>query len=83
MHPQLDGRIDNKNSKKYLQSVQTTIMEQIRYLNHAPSVQMYEIPPDLTGLTEDEDKAIQELNEDMERDEKIMKDETKLGELMT
>lgn len=58
-------------------------MEQIRYLNHAPSVQMYEIPPDLTGLTEDEDKAIQELNEDMERDEKIMKDETKLGELMT
>ena len=44
---------------------------------------MYEIPPDLTGLTEDEDKAIQELNEDMERDEKIMKDETKLGELMT
>lgn len=83
LHPQLDGRIDNKNSKKYLQSVQTTIMEQIRYLNHAPSVQMYEIPPDLTGLTEDEDKAIQELNEDIERDEKIMKDETKLGELMT
>ena len=58
-------------------------MEQIRYLNHAPSVQMYEIPPDLTGLTEDEDKGNSKLNEDMERDEKIMKDETKLGELMT
>lgn len=83
LHPQLEGRIDNKNSKKYLESVRHEILEQVRYLNHAPSVQMYEIPPDLTGLTDEEEDAIKELNEENEREKKIMKDESKTGEFMT
>ncbi|KAI5968048.1 HOS2 [Candida pseudojiufengensis] len=70
LHPQLEGRIDNKNSRKYLESVKQEIMEQIRYLNAAPSVQMYEIPPDITGLTEEEDKMLEELNrEENEKEE--------------
>ncbi|ODV76775.1 histone deacetylase phd1 [Suhomyces tanzawaensis NRRL Y-17324] len=70
LHPQLEGRIDNKNSKKYLESVKQEILEQLRYLNHAPSVQMSEIPPDLTGLTDEEEDAIRDLNEDMGVDQK-------------
>lgn len=58
-------------------------MEQIRYLNQAPSVQMYEIPPDFTGLTDEEDKAIAEMNQDAEREERMMKDDVRTGELMT
>lgn len=80
LHPQLEGRIDNKNSKKYLESVKQEILEQLRYLNHAPSVQMSEIPPDLTGLTEEEDEMIRELNEDNERDNKIVQDEARDSE---
>ncbi|KAK6464290.1 hypothetical protein DFJ63DRAFT_67851 [Scheffersomyces coipomensis] len=84
LHPQLDGRIDNKNSKKYLESVKQEILEQIRYLNHAPSVQMQEIPPDITGLTEDEEQMIKELNEESEsqRANKQLKDEARDGEVM-
>ncbi|KAI5953188.1 HOS2 [Candida jiufengensis] len=77
LHPQLEGRIDNKNSRKYLESVKQEIMEQIRYLNSAPSVQMYEIPPDITGLTEEEDQILKELNEEAKENERddIMKNE--------
>ncbi|CAI5758452.1 unnamed protein product [Candida verbasci] len=84
LHPQLEGRIDNKNSKKYLESVKQEIMEQIRYLNHSPSVQMYDIPPDITGLTDEEDEIINELNMEFEkdRDEKMMRDDLRNSELM-
>lgn len=83
LHPQLDGRIDNKNSKKYLESVKQDIIEQLRYLSYAPSVQMQEIPPDITGLTEEEDEIIRELNEedDTTRETQKTKDEARTGEL--
>lgn len=83
LHPQLDGRIDNKNSKKYLESVKQDILEQLRYLAYAPSVQMQEIPPDITGLTEDEDQIIKELNEEQDeaRSTQNTKDEARVGEL--
>lgn len=55
LHPKLNSndRYDNKNSKKYLETVRQKIMEQLRYLTGAPSVQMQEIPPDLPGLQSD------------------------------
>jgi histone deacetylase HOS2 len=64
LHPQLEGKIDNKNNKKYLEAVKQEIMEQIRNLNQAPSVQMQEIPPDITGLTEEEEEIIRDLNQE-------------------
>jgi len=64
LHPQLEGKIDNKNSKKYLEAVKQEIVEQIRNLNQAPSVQMQEIPPDITGLTEEEEEIIRDLNQE-------------------
>ena len=55
LHPKLNSndRYDNKNSKKYLETVRQRIMEQLRYLTGAPSVQMQEVPPDLPGLQSD------------------------------
>lgn len=83
LHPQLEGRLDNKNSKKYLENVKKYILEQLRFINYAPSVQMQEIPPDLTGLTEEEEQAIRELNEEEEETRKYqaVKDEARLGEV--
>ncbi|KAK7687382.1 hypothetical protein QCA50_009247 [Cerrena zonata] len=81
-----EGRIDNKNSKKYLESVKLEILEQLRYLTHAPSVQMQEIPPDITGLTEEEEEIIKELNLENDDDEtrktQDMKDESRDSEMM-
>lgn len=64
LHPSLDGRLDNKNLKRYLDCVKVRVLEQLRYLDHAPSVQMAEIPPDIGGFTEEENNVIRELNED-------------------
>ncbi|ODQ79266.1 hypothetical protein BABINDRAFT_37759 [Babjeviella inositovora NRRL Y-12698] len=66
LHPYLGERIDNKNTKKYLESVRIQILEQLRFLNGAPSVSMSEIPPDIGGITEEEEQALRELNEEME-----------------
>ncbi|AOW02409.1 hypothetical protein B0I72DRAFT_9940 [Yarrowia lipolytica] len=66
LHPNLAGKIDNKNSRKFLDSVHVQVMEQLRTLQGAPSVQMAEIPPDLAGLTEEGEKQRRdELDEAM------------------
>lgn len=51
LHPALnkDGRYDNKNSRKSLETLKMRVMEQLRYLNGAPSVQMSQIPPSIGG----------------------------------
>lgn len=84
LHPQLEGRLDNKNSKKYLESVKNYILEQLRFIGHAPSAQMQEIPPDISGLTEEEEKIIQELNaeNDETRQHQAVKDEARQGEIL-
>lgn len=64
LHPQLDGRLDNRNLRKYLESVRQQIMEQLRGLQYAPLVQMAQIPPDLLGLTEDGDAEVADLAAD-------------------
>lgn len=53
LHPDLSGmaRFDNKNSRKSLEQAMIRVLEQLRYLNGAPSVQMSEIPPDIGGLS--------------------------------
>lgn len=84
LHPQLEGRFDNKNSKKYLESVKEEVLEQLRFLNYAPSVQQTEIPPDITGLTEEEDRMLEELNKETEEGMAMtkLKDEARVGELL-
>lgn len=56
----------NKNSQKKLDEIVRSIREQMRFLNHAPSVQMREIPPDLQGLKEECDDEFKELTWDDE-----------------
>jgi hypothetical protein len=64
LHPKLDGRVENQNSDAYLQKIRVSILENLRYLKGAPSVQMQEIPPDIQGYMEDEDRAEREREED-------------------
>lgn len=77
LFPKLDvNRYENKNSTVYLQSVVMGIMEQLRYLEGAPSVQMQHIPPDLGGLRDDLEK---EFFEDMEERERSRRKKERRG----
>ena len=64
LHPPLTGQIQNLNSKQSLEHIRIVIREKLRYLNGAPSVQMQEIPPDLVGFLQDEERSREEALED-------------------
>ncbi|KAF5022320.1 hypothetical protein F66182_5632 [Fusarium sp. NRRL 66182] len=65
-------KIENKNSKQYLSHLVSTIREQLRYMQGAPSVQMSHIPPDILGLREEVEKDLEEEKDymDEEREER-------------
>ncbi|XP_063687934.1 histone deacetylase 3-like [Bolinopsis microptera] len=46
LHPDTTTKIENQNTRTYLDNVMTTVEETLRNLSFAPSVQMQEIPPD-------------------------------------
>ncbi|KAF5205100.1 Histone deacetylase [Thalictrum thalictroides] len=54
------GHIENYNSKSYISTIKSQVLESLRYIQHAPSVQMHEVPPDFYIPDFDED----ELNPD-------------------
>ncbi|KAI1927235.1 histone deacetylase [Ophidiomyces ophidiicola] len=53
-------KLENKNSKAYLETLVQSTMEQLRYIKGAPSVQMSVIPPDILGLREEVEKELEE-----------------------
>uniref|UniRef100_A0A0E0DDT3 histone deacetylase n=1 Tax=Oryza meridionalis TaxID=40149 RepID=A0A0E0DDT3_9ORYZ len=48
--------MDNLNSKSYLSSIKVQVMESLRAIQHAPGVQMQEVPPDFYIPDIDEDE---------------------------
>ncbi|KAL2041998.1 hypothetical protein N7G274_005186 [Stereocaulon virgatum] len=70
LFPKLDSlnRYENKNSRVYLESVVMGIMEQLRYLQGSPSVQLQHIPPDLLGLRDELEREM--FDERIEREER-------------
>ena len=38
--------MDNQNKKEYLDAIKALTLDNLRYLPHAPSVQMQTVPPD-------------------------------------
>lgn len=49
--------VENMNGKAYLSGVKVSVLENLRNLIHAPSVQMHELPPDMYVPDYDEDEA--------------------------
>ncbi|ODQ64810.1 histone deacetylase [Nadsonia fulvescens var. elongata DSM 6958] len=86
LHPNLGGKLDNKNTKKYLESIKIQVMERLRFLNGAPSVQLSEIPPDLSGFTLDGDEEMEDYRQDrfMDKKDDTMsgQDESRQGEMV-
>lgn len=79
----LSGRYDNKNSKAYLENVVANVMEQLRYLQGSPSVQLQHVPPDLDLVR---DEVERELREERDGKEKVRRGKERgvgvRGELM-
>ncbi len=51
LHPDLyNPKLENHNTRQYLELVRQTIHENLRNVDHAPSVQMQDIPADLLNL---------------------------------
>ncbi|KAI5290423.1 histone deacetylase [Ascosphaera acerosa] len=53
-------KIENKNTKQYLEELRVHVLEQLRYIKGAPSVQMAVIPPDVAGIRRDVEEALEE-----------------------
>lgn len=70
LHPPLTGKLPNLNTKESLERIRVTIREKLRYLNGAPSVQMQEIPPDLVGWLESEERSEKEKVEEADEVDK-------------
>ncbi|KAJ8097013.1 hypothetical protein POJ06DRAFT_37873 [Lipomyces tetrasporus] len=83
LHPNLAGKVDNRNTRKYLEGVRARVLEQLRYLNGAPSVQMQVAPPDIEGFLDEEEGRLQEERESTNdaRNERETKDRARTGEL--
>ncbi|MCP9261530.1 Histone deacetylase [Dirofilaria immitis] len=58
LRPTLAKRQENQNTKEYIAALKQEVLDHLRQIRHAPSVQMQEIPPDL--LDPDEVFSIQE-----------------------
>ena len=55
--------MDNQNKKEYLDAIKALTLDNLRYLPHAPSVQMQSVPPDTLSFEdygEAEDASIDE-----------------------
>ncbi|KAJ2722684.1 histone deacetylase [Coemansia sp. Benny D115] len=70
LHPQLSGRVINHNSRAYLNALTARVLEQLRYLKGAPSVQMQEAPPDIQGFLEDQENHERDIRNDADRETK-------------
>jgi histone deacetylase HOS2 len=81
LHPPISGRVENQNTRKDLERIRVQVLERLRFMHGAPSVQMQEIPPDLSTwlAKENEDREKEEKdNEDVSQDRDPAEDKAAL-----
>ncbi|XP_033636337.1 histone deacetylase 3-like [Asterias rubens] len=71
LHPDTTTRIENLNTKQYIDQVRQTVQENLKCIAHAPSVQMQDVPPDLLSLDETEEPDPDVRSSTKEQDERI------------
>ncbi|KIV87040.1 histone deacetylase RPD3 [Exophiala sideris] len=65
------SNMDNANSKEYLEKILTQVLENLKRTAHAPSVQLTDVPRDSLGLNDDDEAALDDLDEDENPDKRI------------
>uniref|UniRef100_A0A0V0JBF9 Histone deacetylase n=2 Tax=Schistocephalus solidus TaxID=70667 RepID=A0A0V0JBF9_SCHSO len=46
LHPDLTTKLDNANTRQYIEALRTTVHDNLKQLTHAPSVQFVDVPPE-------------------------------------
>ncbi|KAI4190010.1 MAG: hypothetical protein LQ346_005008 [Caloplaca aetnensis] len=68
------SNMDNANSQEYLEKIQLQVIDNLkRTTTHAPSVQMTDVPRDSIGINDDDDAALDDLDEDIHPDQRKTK----------
>jgi len=71
LHPEMVSRQDNANPKHYLDLIVKHVCENLKMLQHAPSVEMQDIPADALSLENIEEFNPDERNHQLEDDKRI------------
>lgn len=71
LHPEMPSRQDNANPKHYLDLIVKHVCENLKLLQHAPSVEMQDVPPDSLSLENTEELNPDERNNQLEEDKRI------------
>ncbi|ETI20670.1 histone deacetylase RPD3 [Cladophialophora carrionii CBS 160.54] len=64
------SNMDNANSREYLDKILTQVLENMKRTAHAPSVQMTDVPRDSLGMNDDDEAALDDLDEDENSDKR-------------
>ncbi|XP_065197418.1 histone deacetylase 3-like [Sycon ciliatum] len=74
LHPEIGSRIENQNPRQYLDQIKSMILDNLRILDCAPSVQMQVIPPPLLPPkeTDDEDRDPDQRESTADRDKRVV-----------
>mmetsp|Transcript_6903 Transcript_6903/g.11937 ORF Transcript_6903/g.11937 Transcript_6903/m.11937 type:complete len:429 (-) Transcript_6903:495-1781(-) len=80
--------VDNTNTKAYMASIKQSCMEHLRAMEHAPGVQMQEIPPDhflpdYDAEEEYEEEDPEQRLSERERDRMVVRDNEYYGDVAT
>ncbi|XP_013403048.1 histone deacetylase 3 [Lingula anatina] len=71
LHPEVTAKYENLNTKQYLDYIRQITHENLKNLQHAPSVQMHDVPPDLLSLENIEDPDPDMKNHQNDEDMRI------------
>ena len=77
LHPDTNARIENMNSRAFLDQMKAIALENLRRLQGAPSVQLQEIPPDVMSSDEEDEDDVRDPDRRVnprDRDRRVMPD---------
>lgn len=63
LYPDTSTRIENQNTTQYINNIKEKVIDNLRLLNHAPSVQMNEVPPDAISPNKVEDEKTADVRD--------------------
>ncbi|KIW18633.1 histone deacetylase RPD3 [Exophiala spinifera] len=62
------SNMDNANSREYLEKILVQVLDNLKRTAHAPSVQMTDVPRESLGMNDDDEAALDDLDEDQTGD---------------
>lgn len=63
--------MENANSREYLEKILSQVLENMKRTAHAPSVQMTDVPRESLGMNDDDEAALDDMDEDENPDKRI------------